>query len=239
VLETDLDRGDYGRQVLHAIATGRTQYGEIKTYIGAEPQRTLERLIDLRLIERVRPAGESERSKRRIYRVVDPFLRFHLGTVARYRTEIERGLGSSILPVLRQALDDHMGDIWEEAFRAELRRRAVAGALPVGDVVAIGPWWDTTGGNEIDALVLTGRSATPAMAGEAKWAITDDAGVLVRRLRRKVETGLRLDPDSLSYTVCARSTLTNLPDGVIGLTAADLFALDEPYRSIPIPSMCE
>jgi AAA+ ATPase superfamily predicted ATPase len=224
VLHTDMDSGDYGQQVLHAIATGRTHYGQIKDYIGTEPQRTLERLIDLRLVERMMPVGESERVRRRLYRIIDPFLRFYLGTVAKYRTEIERGLGSSILPVLRDAINDHMGDVWEEAFRAEIRRRAVTGALPVdGDVVAVGAWWDTHGENEIDALVLAGRSSSPVMAGEAKWSRTEDASSLVGALRRKVERGLRLEPDTLGYAVCARTTLRNLDSGVVGLTADDLF----------------
>lgn len=231
VLRTDIDGGEYARRVLHAIATGRTQYGQIKDYVKAEPQRTLERLVELRLVERIMPAGDSERSKRRVYRILDPFVRFHLGTAARYRTEIERGLGPSILPVLREAINDHMGGIWEEAFRAELRRRAAAGGLPVdGDVVAVGAWWDHSNANEIDALVRAGRSATPVMAGEAKWATTADAAVLVNALRRKVERGLHLDPDNLRYAVCARSTLTRVEDGVVALTAEDLFSTD---RSSP------
>jgi uncharacterized protein len=227
VLRADLDSGEYANQILHAIATGRTQYGEIKDYIKTEPQRTLERLIELRLVERLKPAGEPERSKRRIYRIVDPFIRFYLATATKYRTEIERGLGSSILPVLRDAVNDHMGEVWEEAFRAELRRRGAAGTLPVdGNVVAVGAWWDTTGGNEIDALVLAGRSTTPVMAGEAKWAATGDAAALVAALRRKVERGLHLDPESLRYAVCARTNFNKLEEGVLALTAEDLFSID-------------
>jgi len=227
VLRADIDGGDYAYQVLYAIATGRTQYSEIKDYVKAEPQRTLERLIELRLVDRLKPVGESERTKRRTYRIVDPFVRFYLGTVSKYRTEIERGLGASILPVLRQAIDDHMGDVWEEAFRGEIRRRAAAGTLPVsGEVVAVGPWWDATSHNEIDALVLVGRSGTPVLAGEAKWSSVEDAAALVSDLRRKVERGLHLEPDDLRYAVCARSNLRRVEAGVLALTAADLFAVE-------------
>ena len=232
VLRTDLDGGEYGQHVLYAIATGRTQYSEIKDYVRAEPQRTLERLIELRLVERIMPVGQSERTKRRMYRILDPFLRFHLGTASKYRTEIERGLGRSILRVLREAIDDHMGDVWEEAFRSELRRRAALGALPIdGDVVAVGPWWDSSAENEIDALVLVGRSASPALAGEAKWSATADARALVANIRRKVERGLHVSPDSLRYAVCARRKLTRVEPGVLALTSSDLFGLDDNSRS--------
>jgi len=232
VLRTDVDGGEYAQAVLYAIATGRTQYGEIKDHIKAEPARTLDRLVELRLVDRLQPVGESERSKRRIYRIVDPFIRFHLGVASRYRTEIERGLGPSILPVLRLALDDHMGDVYEEAFRHHLRALAAQSLLPIdGPAVAIGPWWDHASQNEIDALVLAGRSATPALVGEAKWTEREDARNLVGSLRRKVADGLHTEPDSLRYAVCSRTSLDHVPNGVLGLTAADLFSPKVGVRS--------
>lgn len=225
VLRTDLE-GDYAMQVLHSIATGRTQYGEIKDYVKSEPQRVLERLVELQLLERIMPVGDSARSKRRSYRIIDPFIRFHLQTAATFRSEIERGLGASILPVLRQALDDHMGGVWEEAFRNELRRRAAAGTLGTdGDVVAVGAWWDHSGQNEIDAVVLAGRSAVPVLVGEAKWARTENAATVVRGLRRKAEQGLKVDPDAIRYAVCARTSLTHVGPEVVALTADDLFGI--------------
>jgi uncharacterized protein len=232
VLRTDVEGGDYAQKALYAIATGRTQYGQIKDHIKAEPLRTLERLVDLRLIERLQPPGESERSKRRLYRIADPFIAFHLGVTAQFRTEIERGLGPSILPVLRQVLDEHMGAVFEEAFRQHLRTLASSGGLATEEpVVAIGPWWDHHGQNEIDALVLAGRSSRPVIAGEAKWTPKADGGRLVAALRKKVAEGLHADPDALDYAVCARSSVHHLPSGVRGFTAADLFSPSpEPRR---------
>lgn len=228
VLRTDIDGGEYPHQVLYAIATGRTQYGEIKDHIKAEPARTLDRLIELRLIERLQPAGDSEKSKRRIYGIADPFIAFHLGVAAQYRSEIDRGLGPSILPVLRDALDDHMGQIYEEAFRDHLRHLAATDAVPTDEpIVEIGPWWDHHRQNEIDALALAGRSRRPTIAGEANWGVEEDAGHLVGSLRRKVADGLQVDPETITYVVCARTTLTHVPEGTICLTAADLFAPDD------------
>lgn len=224
VLRTDLDGGEYAHQILYAVAGGRTQYGQIRDYVRSEPTRTLDRLVELRLLERVIPAGEPERSRRRSYRIVDPFLRFHLGVVSRYRSEIERGLGPSIVRVLVEAIDDHMGPVWEEVFRAHLRRLATSGDLPADEpVVEVGAWWSGNAADEIDALALAGRSRAVALAGEAKWSRTADGGRIVADLRRKVQRGLRLDPDTVRYAVCARDEVSAAPAGTLAVTARDIF----------------
>jgi hypothetical protein len=161
ILATEVEGGDYPAAVLHAIAVGKTRHNEIADWVRAEPSRTLDRLIELRLVERLQPVTEGRRSRRRTYRIADNFLAFYLGVLARYRAEIERGIGASILPVLMSSLDDHMGPIWKEAFREHLRRTVGSGAL--GDVVAIGLWWRDDGQGEIDAVALAGRSRTPVL----------------------------------------------------------------------------
>src|SRR5262249_12100540 len=112
VLATETERGEYPAAVLHAIASGRTRYGEIKDMVRAEPARTLDRLVELRLIERLSPVTDDNRSRRVHYRIADNFLAFYLQVVSRFRGEIERGLGESILPVLVSCLDDFMGLRW-------------------------------------------------------------------------------------------------------------------------------
>ncbi|MGQ0573825.1 MAG: ATP-binding protein [Pseudonocardia sp.] len=221
VLATEADHGDLPAKVLHAIAEGRTTYGEIKTAVRAEPARTLDRLVALRLVERLEPVTERGRGRRASYRIVDNFLAFYLGLLTRHRGEIERGLGPSILPVLLAGLDDHMGPRWEEMFRQHLRRLAVAGTL-APDVVAIGPWWSSDSQTEIDAVALAGRSRTPVLVGEAKWARNVDGAALAIRLRRRAERVPGADADRIGLAVCARSTVSGAPDGTVTVTAADV-----------------
>jgi AAA+ ATPase superfamily predicted ATPase len=222
VLATEGEMGDLGKRVLHAIAAGRTRHHEIADAVGADPTRTLERLVDLRLIERLSPVTEDERqTRRRIYRIADNFLAFWLGVLDRHRGEIDRGLGDTIVAALVSSLDDFLGSRWEEAFRMHLRRLAVDGSLGE-EIVAVGPFW-TSGADpgEIDAVVLAGRRRRPVLVGEAKWARRVDANRIRRVLERKAEALPDPAPD-LRYAVCSREAVDHAED-VLALTAADVF----------------
>lgn len=222
VLATEGEEGDLARQALYAIAAGRTKFNEIEQAIRADPRRTLDRLVALRLVERTVPVTEDRRrTRRRAYRIADNFLAFWLGLLDRYRPEIERGLGESILPVLLDSIDDHMGGPWEEAFRDHLRRVAAAGELGE-DVVAIGSFW-TAGADpaEIDAVALAGRRREAVLLGEAKWARRVDAARLRADLERKAESLPRLSA-APRYAVCARERV-NRPGDALAITAADIF----------------
>lgn len=221
VLATEAEAGEYPAAVLHAIAAGKTRHNEIRDQLRAEPSRTLDRLIELRLVERVLPVTETERSRRRIYRIADNFLGFYLSVLSRYRAEIERGLGSTILPVLITSLDDHMGPAYEQAFRDRLRTLAATGGLG-RDVVAIGRWWRDTGEDEIDAVALAGRARLPVLVGEAKWTRKVDAGPVLRQLERKA-LALGADPDVVRYSICARDTVTKAGKDILVVTASDIF----------------
>lgn len=224
VLATEADGGELARQVLYAVAAGRTKFNEIEQAVRADPGRTLERLVELRLIERLVPVTEDppRRTRRRTYRIADNFLAFWLGLLDRYRPEIERGLGKSILPVLVDSLDDHMGGPWEAAFRDHLRWRAAEGDLGEG-VVAIGPFWTAAADpGEIDAVALTGRGREAVLVGEAKWARRVDAMRLRSELERKAQALPRQAGD-IRYAVCARERVDKA-DGMLAVTAADVFA---------------
>lgn len=222
VLATEGEGGDLARQVLYAIAAGRTRFNEIEQVVHADPGRTLDRLVALRLVERVVPVTESgKRTRRRVYRIADNFLAFWLGLLDRYRPEIERGLGESILPVLVDSLDDHMGGPWEEAFRDHLRRCAAEGELGEG-IVAVGSFWTSAGEPaEIEAVALAGRGREAVLLGEAKWARRVNAAPLRAELERKAAALPRLAA-APRYAICARERVDDRGDA-LAVTAAEMF----------------
>jgi hypothetical protein len=222
VLATEAGAGELTGLVLRAIAAGRTRHGEIADAVRAEPARTLDRLIDLRLIERMVPVTEDpRRSKRRVYRIADNFLAFWLGTVDRSRDQIERGLGRAILPTLIAGLDDHMGPRWEDAVRHHLIRLADRGDLG-GDVAAIGPWWSADSTVQMDAVVLSGRERAATLVAEAKWARSVDARRLERRLRDAARS-LPLVREPLTIAIAGRERVTGAERDTIRVTARDVF----------------
>lgn len=220
VLATEGESGLAGR-VLRAIAAGRTKHNEIEQAVRAEPARTLERLVELRLVERVVPVTERPRStRRRVYRIGDNFLAFWLGVVEPYKAEIERGLGRSIVGALEHGLDDHMGGRWEDAVRQHVRRLADAGELGDG-VVAVGSFWTDRPPVEIDCVALAGRARAARLVGEAKWARRVDGRAARRTLERRAEALPRVER-SLRYAVAARESVESR-EAVLAITAADVF----------------
>jgi AAA+ ATPase superfamily predicted ATPase len=221
VLATEGDLGDLGELVLRAIAAGRTRHNEIEQAVRAEPGRMLERLVELRLVERLVPVTENPaRTRRRIYRIADNFLAFWLGLLDRHRSAIERGLGRQVLPVLVEQLDDHMGERWESAARAHLVRLAAAGDLGE-EVVDVGRFWRDSPPVEIDAVALAGRRREAVLVAEAKWGRRVDGARVRRDLERKAEV-LPRRREELRYVVCAREAVDRSED-VEAVTAAEVF----------------
>jgi uncharacterized protein len=145
-----------------------------------------------------------------------------MSVLDRHRTAIDRGLGETVLPVLRAELDDFMGERWEVAFRDHLARLAAAGEL--GDeVVGIGRWWRDTPSVEIDAVALAGRDRRPVLVGGAKWARRVDGPRVLRALEGKA-AALTDEPGALRYALAAREAVGG-DAAVLAVTAADIFRL--------------
>jgi AAA+ ATPase superfamily predicted ATPase len=169
--------GTYFRLV-HAIARGATQHGEIANAARLDtPNMTkmLERLEDLGYVERrapLSPAGFAP--KRSVYRLSDPFMRFWFRYVFPNRSRLERGRVSEVLAAIEADLDTYMGLAFEDCCRIWLSTYAPE-QIGAG-ITEVGGWWHRTGTPEVDVVAL--RERHPPLLGSCKWSAAAPSNVL-------------------------------------------------------------
>ena len=215
-------------QVLRAIAAGRTRFGEIKNALGIDPTRALAALADLGLVQRVLPVGRNADPRRAYYRVADNFLAFWLSIAEPRRAAIIQGLGKSVAGVMESEFDNFMGDRWEDAVRAHLVQ-TMADDSRVAPVIEVGRFWHQYGTDpaEIDVAMLSGPEGRLSLAGEVKWARHEEGNRILRTLMRKTHASNLVGPHGPEplYVIAVREEVTGqLPDDVLRVTAADVFA---------------
>ena len=213
-------------RVLRTIADGHTSFSDIQHAVSSLPTRALSELERNKLIAKVVPVT-MPRSKLTYYRIADNFLAFWLSVIEPHRPAIEQGLGPSVLPVIVASFDDFMGSRWEEAVREHVRVSASAGLIR-DEVVAVGEFWKTKVGPledpcQLDIVGLVGRSRKVGIVGEVKWSKRRPARPLLADIQRKAaDARLDLAADPV-WIVAAREVVTDVPEGVLALTAVDIF----------------
>jgi hypothetical protein len=110
------------RPILDAIGLGANRLSEVASRMG-EPTTTLsrpiERLIELDLIQREIPYGtDPENSKKTLYKIKDPFLRFWFKVVASRRSLFSQVSTSVRHQWLKEGLPGLFATTWEELCRS-------------------------------------------------------------------------------------------------------------------------
>ncbi|HEX2207837.1 MAG TPA: ATP-binding protein [Longimicrobium sp.] len=157
--------------IIEAIAAGEHTWSGITKRVGRSGGsllRPLQWLEEMQVIARVVPATEStpQRSRRVVYRIVDPYVAFWHRTIARLVNAGSLGLAPPERlwdDVVVTDLDDHMGSIFEGICRDFVRH---TDRLPFRPL-RVGEWWDSTSRNQVD-VIATG-AAGELLAGECKW----------------------------------------------------------------------
>ncbi|MBU0703393.1 MAG: ATP-binding protein [Chloroflexi bacterium] len=198
--------------ILRAIAHGRTRLNEITQSAGVGNGPTTARYLDIlqqmRLVRRTVPVTESrpEKSKKGIYQIVDPFLRFWFRYVHTFQDSLELGLADAVLEQrVRPTFNHFVGHAFEEAaleYVARMARRGDLSFLPE----RIGRWWDRQA--EIDVVALS-DSERALLAGECKWSVKPVGTNILDDLKQRVG---RLNDDGkwqqVSYVLFSRSGFT-------------------------------
>jgi AAA+ ATPase superfamily predicted ATPase len=136
------------------------------------------------LITRELPFAEDPRSsKRTLYKISDPFLRFWFRYVEVNRSRLGAGLLAAVEKEILQRLGHHIGEVWEELARTSVP------LLHPGDRTwgTAGRWWGPGLDRqllEVD-LVAYSLDGGSVLVGEVKWAAPRDAERLLAELEAK------------------------------------------------------
>lgn len=163
--------GDAGvhYSIIDAIANGERTWSGITKRVGKTGgalSRPLRWLEQMRIVERVVPVTEAERStsKRTEYRIADPYVRFWHAVVA----PLVRAGSVGLVPprelyrdVVAGRLDELMGEVFER-----ICRQHAAAHGPIRPL-RIGSWWDARSANQVDVVAIS--ASHELFAAECKW----------------------------------------------------------------------
>jgi AAA+ ATPase superfamily predicted ATPase len=173
--------------ILSLIGQGCHRISEIAARLGKPMtalSRPFQRLGDMDLITRELPFAEDPRSsKRTLYKISDPFLRFWFRYVEVNRSRLGAGLLAAVEEEILQRLGHHIGEVWEE-----LARASVPLLRPGGRTWGTaGRWWGPGLDRqplEVD-LVAYSLDGGSVLVGEVKWAAPRDPERLLAQLEAK------------------------------------------------------
>src|SRR3954449_6028553 len=124
LLLDDLRDTAQATSILALIGQGCHRISEIAARLGkpvTSLARPLERLIEMDLVTRETPFGTSVRSsKRTLYRITDPFLRYWFRFVQPDRSRLEARQTAAVERDVAASFPHHVGEIWEELARSSV-----------------------------------------------------------------------------------------------------------------------
>ena len=176
--------------ILSFIGNGANKLSEIAAR--AEKQATditphLSRLRELGFINKEIPFGESEKkSKKGLYHISDPLLRFHYRYVIPYRSLIELGNSQAVLTVFKNAENDYVSRAWEELCRNHISAYGMDGII----YQMASRWWGSYYNEEKQQylpveldVVAESFDGKHLFLGECKWQEHIDAMEELSRLQ--------------------------------------------------------
>lgn len=157
--------------ILQALAQGKRRPSEIANATGLAHgtlSKYLAVLQSLALVTREVPSTESapEKSKKGLYAVADPFVRFWFRFVLAQRNLLEMDQAVKAAQTVAKALDDFTAPIYEEICRDEVNRGLLDAAVDTS-WSGTGRWWDRS--REVDILAFS-EDRHRVLLGECKWS---------------------------------------------------------------------
>ncbi len=180
--------------LLTIIGNGANKLSEIATRAGKDSSTISEplgKLRDLGYVTREIPFGESpKKSKKGLYHINDPLLRFHFQFIVPYRSVLELGRADTVMQVVLTQLPQFIGQCWKL-----LCREYVSGNIIDGVAYNVASrWWgkifpeDEKEGKMVELdVVAESIDRKHILIGECKWTHDEDADRLMEALEQKAK----------------------------------------------------
>lgn len=197
VLSAEFPDGVAARAVLEAIGAMEVGHGTFASTVarlggddpsrGTQVTRALETLQAKQLIDIDVPVGETLKSRRRRYRITDPYLRFWFRFCAPELAHIERGRADLALDAYDRGYLPWRGRAIEPIVQGAVNRLAGLRGGGFSGVETVGSWWDRTNAHEYD-FVGADRNGSTRWVGSIKWrtgrpmSASDSSALAVARL---------------------------------------------------------
>ena len=176
--------------ILSFIGNGANKLSEIAARaekLATDITPHLSRLKELGFINKEIPFGESEKkSKKGLYHISDPLLRFHYRYVIPYRSLIELGNSQAVLNVFKNGENDYVSRTWEELCRNHITAHGLDGIM----YQMASRWWGSYYNEEKQQylpveldVVAESFDGKHLFFGECKWQEHIDAKEELSRLK--------------------------------------------------------
>jgi AAA+ ATPase superfamily predicted ATPase len=202
LLLDDLRTDVLPHSLLAVIGSGVHRISEIGARLGKPAinlLKPMDILMNLGLIKREIPFGEREKnSKKTLYSIADPFLRFWYRYVFPNMSLLEQELYDGILRQWQETKDQFIGGTWEELGRLSVPHLTISGKK----WNMAKRWWgkNMSGlAQEID-IVAESLDGKAILVGEAKWG-NADVSAMIDRLRTSA-AGLPFTRGKQIVTAC-------------------------------------
>jgi hypothetical protein len=173
--------------ILSLVARGSHRLSEIAGGLekpATSLVRPMQRLLEIGLVGREVPFGSTVRdTKRTLYKVSDPFLRFWFRHVEPARSRLAARQVKAVAADIAQSLRQHVASVWEDLARASAAHLQAFGHQWRPAV----RWWGQGVDRqpmEID-VVAASDDGKAILLGEAGWTRGDTSASLAAELRRK------------------------------------------------------
>ena len=143
LLKAELRDPNIYNSILSAIANGKNKVQEIADYLHEERNKVSKYLVVLqtmRLVEKKVPCGESEDSRKGIYKLTDHFFRFWFRYEFTNNAYYEMLGADAAAKEIMDGINDYMGEAFEGICTEYFIRKAKQGKLPFVPF-KIGKWW--------------------------------------------------------------------------------------------------